>query len=147
MNARILGALGVAALLAVACDEPVVGSDGGVDGGQASEPDAGPPDAAQDAGGGPRCGDGVTQAPELCDGDCPTSCDDSVACTADVLTGSAEDCGATCSFTPITACAGGDGCCPGGCGPDARGVGPQTCGDGVVGPADDCGGGVPTSRY
>ncbi|MGI5864050.1 MAG: hypothetical protein ACOX6T_18615, partial [Myxococcales bacterium] len=52
---------------------------------------------------------------ESCEGNCPTSCNDGVACTADALTGSAANCNAACTFQPITVCAPGDGCCPAGC--------------------------------
>lgn len=63
------------------------------------------------------CGNGVVDQGETCDppSTCPASCDDGNACTADTLTGSAQNCNAACASTPITACAGGDGCCPAGC--------------------------------
>jgi hypothetical protein len=62
------------------------------------------------------CGNGRVDPPlENCDGDCPSSCDDADACTSDVMTGSAATCNVRCSRTPVTACAGGDGCCPEGC--------------------------------
>jgi hypothetical protein len=61
------------------------------------------------------CGNGVVEGNETCDGNCPTSCNDGIACTTDVLTGSAANCSAACAHTPITACQGGDGCCPAGC--------------------------------
>ncbi|MCK5805943.1 MAG: hypothetical protein KAI66_24140 [Lentisphaeria bacterium] len=61
------------------------------------------------------CGNGEPDPGETCDGDCPTSCDDSNPCTVDLLTGSAAECTAACAHTAITACAEGDGCCPSGC--------------------------------
>ena len=63
------------------------------------------------------CGNGVVEAGETCDpsSDCPTSCDDGDSCTRDQLTGSAQNCNAACSNTPITACTSGDGCCPTAC--------------------------------
>jgi len=65
----------------------------------------------------PVCGDGVVQAGERCDGDCPASCDDDDPCTVDTLEGSAETCDAACVFTPRGAddCTPLDGCCPEGC--------------------------------
>ncbi len=45
----------------------------------------------------PCCGNGVVEAGESCDGDCPSGCDDGVACTTDTLTGSAEECDAVCA--------------------------------------------------
>ena len=149
MNAPFFWRLSLAALLAVACEEPVVETDGGVDGGQVTDPDGGPADAGSDGGvpvdGGPECGDGVIQAPELCDGDCPASCNDAVACTADELTGSAEECDAMCSFTPITACENGDGCCPDGCDVSTDDDCSATCGNGTVEAPETCDGDCPTS--
>ncbi|MEQ8892030.1 MAG: hypothetical protein RID93_30580, partial [Sandaracinaceae bacterium] len=78
-------------------------------------------DATTDSDCSPTCGNGVVEPPETCDttiptgepGACPASCDDAVACTQDALVGSG--CSAACSFTPISACRDGDGCCPSGC--------------------------------
>lgn len=66
---------------------------------------------------GPVCGDNTVDPGETCDppSSCPTSCDDADSCTADALQGSAAQCTALCQHTPITACLGGDGCCPTGC--------------------------------
>ena len=91
------------------------------------------------------CGNGVLENQELCDGDCPTSCDDGDSCTADKLTGSAERCTAACMSSPITAARSGDGCCPAGatarndldCAP--------ACGDGVRNGNETCDGDCPTS--
>ena len=65
----------------------------------------------------PSCGNGVIESGETCDpkASCPTSCNDSNACTQNVLTGSSTTCNATCSYPMITACASGDGCCPSAC--------------------------------
>lgn len=64
------------------------------------------------------CGNDVKEPGETCEPKigCPTSCNDGNKCTTDSLGGSATTCDATCTFSPITACRGGDGCCPGGCG-------------------------------
>jgi len=74
------------------------------------------------------CGDGVVDPPlETCDGNCPTTCDDADACTSDVMTGSASACNVRCTSTPVTACAGGDGCCPDGCDASGDGDCPEEC--------------------
>ncbi len=70
------------------------------------------------------CGNGVVEPGETCDrtiaaglpGACPTACSDGLACTRDSLTGPGT-CTAACAFTPITAPANGDGCCPAGATP------------------------------
>ncbi len=63
----------------------------------------------------PVCGNAVIEPGETCDPlyTCPVACDDGVACTADTLDGTA--CTRQCRSTPISACQGGDGCCPGAC--------------------------------
>ena len=62
--------------------------------------------------GSPTCGNGMVDLGEICDGDCPTSCEDGDACTADVLIGEANLCTSRCYNFRIVRCAGGDGCCP-----------------------------------
>ena len=66
------------------------------------------------------CGNGIVEGNEMCDtgiasgsGACPTSCDDSMACTTDTLV-SGGTCDATCSHTTVTQAVNGDGCCPSG---------------------------------
>lgn len=49
----------------------------------------------------PTCGDGVLDEGEVCDGNCPTSCEDGNLCTDDTLTGDADTCDALCAFAPI----------------------------------------------
>jgi hypothetical protein len=76
-------------------------------------PDAGPDDVATDPDGDapapdadatdpdvyvPKCGNGVLDEGELCDGDCPSVCDDGDPCSLGTLTGSAEGCDAWCAF-------------------------------------------------
>lgn len=61
------------------------------------------------------CGNGSRDPGETCDSDCPTECNDDLACTADEVRGSANQCTAECSFRTISECVSGDGCCPGGC--------------------------------
>ncbi len=66
--------------------------------------------------GTPMCGNGVLEAGELCDGDCPTSCDDGNACTTDSMAGSAGTCNVVCiNQDSGAACGMSDGCCPAGC--------------------------------
>lgn len=61
------------------------------------------------------CGDGVIDAGETCDGNCPTSCGDAGVCATGTLTGSPNACTAVCMYEAITACVNADGCCPFGC--------------------------------
>ena len=60
------------------------------------------------------CGNGMLDPGETCDGDCPTTCADALACTEDVMVGSAATCDVACEH-PGTGCVGGDGCCSPGC--------------------------------
>ena len=57
----------------------------------------------------PICGNGVREAGETCDGNCP-SCNDNDPCTRDLAGGTR--CNPTCMHQAITAAAAGDGCCP-----------------------------------
>jgi hypothetical protein len=92
------------------------------------------------------CGDGVLSAGEACDrgitagfpGACSLDCDDGDACTTDRASGTVLGCSRACSHARVTACRGGDGCCPAGCtmasDPDCA----PTCGDGVLGKGETC---------
>ncbi len=68
------------------------------------------------------CGNGVVDAGETCDtaipagqtGACPTSCTTTDPCNPMTLE-NAGTCTAQCVGAPITACVGGDSCCPSGC--------------------------------
>lgn len=91
------------------------------------------------------CGNGVVEGTETCDGNCPASCDDSIACTADAMTGSVATCDAMCTNTAITACVDGDGCCPAACDPSTDNDCSQTCGNATVEPPETCDGNCPTS--
>ena len=69
-----------------------------------------------DMAGGPMCGNDIVEAGELCDGNCPQSCDDGDACTDDTMAGSAATCNVVCDYQPkSTMCGADDGCCPAGC--------------------------------
>lgn len=62
------------------------------------------------------CNNGVVDAGETCDGDCPTTCEASAdACAPNVLVGAAATCSAACMAQPIDTCINGDGCCPDAC--------------------------------
>ncbi|MDX9724099.1 MAG: hypothetical protein RBU37_25350, partial [Myxococcota bacterium] len=61
------------------------------------------------------CGNGELDPGESCDGNCPTSCADAGACTKVELVGTADQCTARCTSTPIVSCINSDGCCPSGC--------------------------------
>lgn len=65
----------------------------------------------------PGCGNGVVEGNETCDppGSCPTICNDNDACTMNMLGGSAATCNVVCTYSAITMCGNGDGCCPMGC--------------------------------
>jgi hypothetical protein len=78
-----------------------------------------------------RCGNGVLEAGELCDGNCPTACASS-GCAKLILGGSAATCNAICVESgAVTACVPRDGCCPVGC----NGGSDSDCAQ-ICGPAD-----------
>ncbi len=91
------------------------------------------------------CGDGVVEDTfgEACDtgiisgaGACPTTCDDGMACTADVLAGTG--CQAQCMNSPITATVPGDGCCPTGATSLTDSDCPVVCGNGLLETGEAC---------
>ncbi|MFH2008060.1 MAG: hypothetical protein ABI333_15870, partial [bacterium] len=86
------------------------------------------------------CGDGNVDPGETCDppATCPTACNDGNACTADTLTGSAASCNAACSYSAISACAHGDGCCPAGCDAVSDNDCSASCGNSVLEPGETC---------
>ncbi len=92
------------------------------------------------------CGDGVPSPGEACDraitagfpGACARTCDDGDACTSDWASGSIEGCSRACSHAPITACRGGDGCCPAGCDAKSDSDCAPACGDGLIGAGETC---------
>lgn len=57
------------------------------------------------------CGDGKVDAGEVCDGNCPTDCDDGDPCTADTMSGQVNHCDVKCSHAAVTVDKTGDGCC------------------------------------
>ena len=91
------------------------------------------------------CGDGKVDPGEICDGNCPTTCDDNNACTADALKGGAATCDAQCTHGAVTACTSGDQCCPSGCSNPGDADCQPTCGNGTVDPGETCDGNCPTT--
>ena len=92
------------------------------------------------------CGNGVVDQGETCDtgitsgnGKCPTmaDCNDNNACTTDSVA-NAGTCTAACSNVAITACVGGDGCCPAGCTHANDSDCSSLCGNGVVDQGETC---------
>lgn len=101
-------------------------------------------DATTDGDCAPVCGNMIVESPETCDtaiasgaGACPSSCDDGMSCTSDALQAGGT-CTAACVFTPITAHANGDGCCPPGATPALDDDCRLGCGNGVVNPGETC---------
>ena len=90
-----------------------------------------------DDGFGEVCDPGITAGP----GACPTTCDDGMACTADVTAGSG--CQLQCMSSPITAPAPGDGCCPVGANSTTDSDCPVACGNSVVEAGESCDTGIP----
>jgi len=88
----------------------------------------------------PKCGNNVVEAGETCDppGSCPTTCNDSNACTTDTATGSSATCTRACSYTAITTCTSGDGCCRSGCTALNDSDCPAVCGNGLIEPGETC---------
>ena len=94
----------------------------------------------------PECGNGVVEAGEACDGDCPSTCSSDNACESVTLTGAADTCDAVCVAEAILACVDNDGCC--GLGQNDSGDAlcslandndcSATCGDGVVSDGEAC---------
>lgn len=94
------------------------------------------------------CGDGVVQVDEgeSCEPDstsdpCPSECDDGDPCTTDALSGSASNCNAECTTTPVTSLVAGDGCCPDGANANGDDDCAAECGNGVLEAGEDCDGG------
>ena len=80
-----------------------------------------------------RCGNGVREGNEKCDGtDCPTSCP-AMGCQRRKLQGSAAQCDAECvNDEVISMCGNGDGCCPPACNRNNDAECTCSCGNGIV---------------
>jgi len=59
------------------------------------------------------CGNDAVETGELCDGSCPTSCDDPDPCVTGQLNGTG--CQRECTWQTIETCSNGDSCCPRNC--------------------------------
>jgi hypothetical protein len=103
-------------------------------------------DASNDSDCLPRCGDGLVEPPETCDrsitaghaGACPSSCADNDPCTLDFARGTPGSCTRACSHVLITACGGGDRCCPAGCSAETDSDCAPVCGDGQLQGQETC---------
>jgi len=93
------------------------------------------------------CGNGVVDANETCDGNCPTECPVTGQCLQGILTGSSETCDAACISGPITDCIDDDGCCAKGCTEAEDSDCQPTCGNGIVEPGETCDGNCPTACF
>jgi hypothetical protein len=83
----------------------------------------------------PRCGDGIVDSGETCDGNCPATCP-AIGCQTRHLQGTATACNAVCvNDTVITACTNGDSCCASGCTTTNDNDCACQCGNGVTEPA------------
>ncbi|MDD9944796.1 MAG: hypothetical protein OXU20_27390 [Myxococcales bacterium] len=76
------------------------------------------------------------------DNPCPTDCDDRLACTKDMMSGSAEDCNAACAYTSVTTPMDDDLCCPADANAQTDNDCSDTCGNGVIEPGELCEDGV-----
>jgi hypothetical protein len=88
----------------------------------------------------PRCGDGIVDPNETCDGYCPTAstCKATSTCLKAVFEGDPAKCNATCEMREKTDCASGDACCPNGCKYATDADCSKSCGDGVVDAPEVC---------
>ncbi len=92
-----------------------------------------------------RCGNGVVEPGEMCDGNCPATCP-AVGCQQRTLQGSAATCDARCVNAAVTtACTPNDSCCPSGCNATNDADCVVRCGNGVVEAGELCDGNCPTS--
>lgn len=96
----------------------------------------------------PLCGDGVVESGEACDtgitsgaGACPTSCDDSNACTSDTLVNPGT-CQAVCTGLQIVLPTDGDGCCPTNANATNDNDCAPACGNGVLEAGEACDTGI-----
>lgn len=87
------------------------------------------------------CGNGVIEPGETCDPQtsCPV-CKVPDMCLAVSATGSADSCNISCTISPVSACAAGDGCCPEGCSAEGDSDCSTSCGNGSVEPNETCDG-------
>jgi len=86
------------------------------------------------------CDNGAIEPGETCDpiSSCPTTCDDQNTCTDDSMAGDPSTCDVVCANAAITACTGGDGCCPSDCDSTTDADCSLNCGNGVVEVGETC---------
>ena len=95
-----------------------------------------------DQSAGPVCGNGVIEAPETCDGNCPQSCE-AMACQTASLSGTPQNCDVECSYQAIATCTNDDGCCAPGCNATNDNDCEAICGNNVVEAPEICDGNCP----
>ena len=89
------------------------------------------------------CGNGVLESGETCDpkDGCP-SCKSEDQCLVFTSKGDAASCSVSCSFSAVTSCRSGDGCCPSGCDADNDDDCSTTCNNGTLDAHETCDGPV-----
>lgn len=100
-------------------------------------------DSLQDSDCKPKCGNGVVEQGETCDGVCPKICGDSDECTRDLIVGDASQCTAECIHEPIVDCVDDDGCCAPSCNALNDNDCLPICGNGLVEDGESCDGDCP----
>ena len=124
------------------------GGDADDDGGGAASGAAGASQAGSMAGSGGEqgsagtsavgCGNGIVEDGEKCDGNCPGSCSEPMACTVFELKGSSASCDAECVRREISDVKSGDGCCPDDATAGDDADCPKSCGDGILDSTETC---------
>jgi len=91
-----------------------------------------------DADCAPQCGNGVIEAGETCDSNCPTACTDDDPCTTNTLVGNPNLCTSACVTGSVSDCGPSDSCCPNTCNSINDGDCSVRCGNGVVETGETC---------
>lgn len=121
----------------VARDDASGGSGGA--GGAVKRGPSGTAGSAGNASAAPRCGNGIKETGETCDGaDCPDACPAAEGCTVMKLSGSAKTCDAEYVPAEIDVPEANDGCCPKGADASTDSDCPAKCGDGIVDSNEKC---------
>lgn len=97
--------------------------------------------ANEDTDCAPVCGNGIVEAGESCDGNCPIACDDGDPCTQDQVVNPGT-CVAACKASPVVVVGAADGCCPQSATTAVNSLNdpdcPPVCGNGVVEDQEIC---------